>query len=45
MNPDELGKFLLLEQNITLDSEKLVALIIEHENSCTKQDGLLTVPG
>jgi hypothetical protein len=45
MTPEELGNFLLSEQNISLDPQQLVKLIVEHEQSCTKQDGLLTLPG
>ena len=45
MTPEELGNFLLSEQNINLDPQQLVKLIVEHEQSCTKQDGLLTLSG
>ena len=45
MTPKELGEFLSIEQNVTLDSQQLEALISEKEMIFSKRENVLTLSG
>ena len=45
MTPKELGEFLSIEQNITLDSQQLETLISEKEMIFSRKENVLTLSG